>query len=431
MRNRDFDHYFILKDRMPTLQAKIDKLNEKLLAAGAPPIILKIGTPEVRRTDAAESGDYMSVQKVEISREVFAPIGKIELLAATKIDPTTQFMEHRTFTKLTRAEDEKVRSPVAPCFCDHCETNRLRIYIYTVKTAEGVSRIGSGCLDSFAGFSMSKWQEAYKAAIKATEEVEAITFTDAEAHVVIPVDQFLKEAVDQIEANGYRNGYSGGYHTGAETFRALRLKLKELEDGALTYSPQTEKRANDVKAFIIDSQMNPAKRVDDYYSNLRALLDFGHLTHRQAGLLSSAIITYDKEFKLAQEQAQKAGIGNAFFGQPKDKLLLKNLTVDGAYQKDGDWGAKTEIVLHDQQGNLFKWVATGLIDLEKGQTVHLSGTLKEHRQYTSNKYNKEMFENRITRCTFHTLEEIEALIAAPVKVKKPRKAKALDDAPSP
>lgn len=431
MRNRDFDHYFILQDRMPTLQAKIDRLNEKLRSAGAPLIVLKVGAPEVRRTDLANNGDYMKVSKVEISREVLAPIGKIELLAATKIDPTTQFMEHRTFTKLTRAEDEKVRSPVAPCFCDHCETNRLRIYIYTLKTPEGVSRVGSGCLDSFAGFSMSKWQESYRAAIKAAEEIEEITFTAAEEHAVIPVDLFLREAVSQIEANGYKNGYSGGFHTGNETFTALRFKLKELEDGELSFTPETVKRANEVKKFIIDSQANPAKRVDDYYSNLRALVDFGYLTHRQSGLLASSVISYDKEFKLAQEQAKKAGMANEFYGQPKDKLLLKNLTVEGAYPKDTQWGTQTEIVMYDQENRLFKWKATGYFELKQGQTVHLSGTLSQHRQYTSNKYNKEMFENTVTRCKFHTLEEIDELLAAPVKVKKPRKKVELDDSPSP
>lgn len=431
MRNRDFDHHYILQDRMPTLQSKIDKLNEKLKAAGAPLITLKLGEPEVRRIDPEGNGDYMPVRRVEVSREVLAPIGRIELLAATKIDPTTQFMEHRTFTKLTRAEDEKVRSPIAPCFCDHCETNRLRIYIYTLKTPEGVSRVGSGCLDSFAGFSMSKWQEAYKAAVKTVEEIEAITFTDAQEHTVIPVDLFLREAVVQIEANGYRNGYSGGYHTGGETFTVLRAKLKEIEDGEIEYSPQTVKKADEIKAFIISSQLNPVKRADDYYSNLRALLDFGHLTHRQAGLLASSVISHEKEMRQVQEQAKMAGVANAFYGSPKDKVKLKNLKVDGVYPKDGQWGPKTEIVMYDEQGHMFKWNATGLFDLKKGQTVHLTGTLAKHENWTSHKLGKEMFQNTVSHCKFHSLEEIEALIVTPVKVKKPRKARELDDSPSP
>lgn len=431
MRNRDFDHHFILQDRMPALQSKIDKLNEKLKAAGAPLIVLKIGAAEVKRIDPEGTGDYMPVRSVEVSRELLAPIGKIELLAATKIDLTTDFMEHRTFRKLTPAEDEKVRKPVSSCFCDHCETNRLRIFMYTLKTAEGLSRVGSGCLDSFAGFSMSKWQEAYKTALKAVEDAGAITFTDAQEHTVIPVDLFIREAVSQIEKNGYQNGYAGGYHTGFETFTALRAKLKELEDGELVYAPHVVKKADEVKAFIINSQLNPVKRDDDYYSNLRALLDFGHLTSRQAGLLASSVISHEKEQRQIQEQAKMVGVANAFYGAPKDKVKLKNLIVDGAYQKDGQWGPKTEIVMYDDQGHMFKWNATGLFDLKKGQTVHLTGTLAKHENWTSHKHGKEMFQNTVSHCKFHTLEEIEELIATPAKVKKPRKARELDDSPSP
>lgn len=434
MRNRDFDHYYILQDRMPSLQAKIDKLNEKLKAAKAPLIVLKLGEPEVRRIDPNGTGDYLPVRRVEVSRDVLAPIGRIELLAATKIDPTTQVMEHRTFTKLTPAEDMKVKTPVAPCFCDHCETNRLRVYIYTLKTPDGVSRVGSGCLDSFSGLeigAMGKWQEAYKNAIKAIEVVEEITFTDAQDHSVISVELFLREAVDKIAANGYHNGYTGSYHTGAETFSSLRAKLKDVEDGQIQYSPATIKKADEIKAFIIGSQLNPLKRADDYYSNLRILLDFGHLTYRQAGLLASSVISHEKEMKQVQEQAKAAGVANAFFGTPKDKLILKNLRVDGAYPKDSQWGPMIEIVMYDQQGHLFKWKTKGTFDLKKDQTVHLTGTLSKHENWTSHKLGKEMFQNTVTHCKFHTLEEIEELIATPVKVKKPRKARELDDSPSP
>lgn len=431
MRLDDFDYRYILQDRIPTLQSKIDKINEKLKAAGAPLIALKVGAPEISRIDVNGEGDYLPVQKVEISREVMAPIGRIELLAATKVDPTTQFMEHRTFTKLTREEDEKVRSPVAPCFCDHCETNRLRIYIFTLKTPEGVSRVGSGCLDSFTGFNMSKWQDGYRNAVKAVEEIEVITFTEAQQHAIMPVELFLKEAIEQIGSNGYSAGYSGNYNTGLEAFSALRAKLKDVESGEIQYSPATVKKTQEVMYFIRTSDANPARRVDDYFSNLRALLQYGHLTHRQAGLLASSVISFDKEVKQVQERAKHSTRGNEFVGQVKDKLLLKNLVVDGAYIKDGEWGPKTEIDLYDDKGIYYRWNATGVVELEKGETVHVAGTLSKHSQFYSNKFGKEMFQNNITRCKFHTLDEIEELIATPVKVKKTRKAKEIDESPSP
>lgn len=431
MRNRDFDYYYILQDRVPTLQAKIARLNEKLKSANAPLIEIGISTPEIRRAGSTVSDEYMSVVKVDISRAVEAPIGRLELLAQTKIDPTTQFMEHRTFTTLSKEEDEKIRKPVAPCFCDHCETNRMRIYIYTLKTPEGISRVGSGCLDSFAGFSMSKWQDAYASVVKAVEDASEITFTDAQEHAVIPVHIFIQEAIEQINKSGYQNGYSGGYSTGVDTFVALRAKLSDIESGSIKYAPETVKKATEIMEFIINSELNPVKRANDYYSNLRELLKFGHLTHRQAGLLASSIISHDKEMAQAKSVQSMQDIANNHYGTIGDKVFLKNLRVEGAYPKDTKFGTSTEITLYDDQGHMFRWYASGYHELKKDQLVNLSGKIVEHKTWHSNKFDKDMAQNTLKFCKFHTLEEIEELIATPPKVKKPRKAKEMDDSPAP
>lgn len=430
MRNRDFDHSYILQNRMPALQAKIDKINEKLKSAMAPLIVMTVSGPEIRRYDAKQ-GDYMSVMRVDLSRELQAPIGKIELLAATKIDPTTQFMEHRTFTKLTPEENDKIRNPLAPCLCDHCETNRLRVNIYTLKTSEGVKRVGSGCLDNFTGFKMIRWQEAYSSAVKAVEEAEQITFTDAAEHTVIPVETFLCEAIDQIAQSGYQSGYNGSYSTGMETFAVLRAKLLEVDGPEISYSPQTKAKAAEIKAFIIDSELNPIKRANDYYSNLRGLLNFGYLTVRQSGLLSSSIVSHDKEMAQLKEQSLKSTLGNTFYGTEGEKVLLKSLRVDNAYSDPNSQWAKTKITMYDDQGHMFVWNASGFIEVKKESIVNISGTLTKHNAWESKRLGKTMYENTLKFCKFHTLEEIEELIATPVKVKKPRKTKALEDSPSP
>jgi hypothetical protein len=434
MSKNETEVHYILQDRLPALEAKINKINDKLKAAGIPQLVIDVSGPEVKKIDTASTGDYMSVYTVSVSREVMAPVGRVELLAETKIDPVTEWMEHTTFTKLTPAEHKKVTEPVSACFCDHCEKNQLRIYIYTVKSPLGISRVGSGCLDNYTGFSpgkMGKWQEAYKKAVSAVEEVEAITFTDVEQHAILPVDLFLMEAVEQIQGRGYQGGYNGQFHTGSETFSALRAKLQDTENPTPSYSPTTAKKAKDVQEFLVGTQLDPAKRVDDYYRNLRSLLEFGHLTWRQAGLLASSIVSFDKEISQAKERAKAAGMANAYIGVVGEKLILKNLRVESAYADSGQWGATTDFQFYDEEGHLFRWNASGSFDIKRGETVHIEGKLTKHREWTSHKLGKQMLENTLTRCKFHTLEEIEELIANPPKAKKPRKAQVLNDTPTP
>jgi hypothetical protein len=86
--------------------------------------------------------------------------------------------------------------------------------------------------------------------------------------------------------------------------------------------------------------------------------------------------------------------------------------------------------MYDEENRLFVWEASGLKDIKVGETVNVAGTMKAPDKFYSQKHGKEMVKNVITRCTFHTLEELEELAKKPAPKAKKAKA-ALEESPAP
>lgn len=151
MQIKNNEERYVLQSRLPLLQHRIDAINEKLEAAKAPKIEILVSGPFIQRIQFGLYSRMMPVVKVELSRELNGPKGEVKMLALSTVDKKTQWMEHKTFTKLTPEQDVQVRLTDTPCLCDHCGTNRIRIYMYTLQTQEGIKRVGSGCVDDLPG----------------------------------------------------------------------------------------------------------------------------------------------------------------------------------------------------------------------------------------------------------------------------------------
>lgn len=427
MRLKENEEQFILESALPLLVAKIDKINEKLKNAKVPLISLSAGEPHIRKFGSGMFFGGLPVVKVELSRAVAAPIGEVKVLALTKVDNKTEFMEHKTFTKLTPEQDEKIRLPESPCLCEHCNRNQPRVYIYTLETPDGVKRVGSGCVEGYTGFNFKIWQAAYEKAVEAVDKYVDVDFSAVQAHSVLPVDAFMCEAVHQIEKYGYQTRADHGISTGQESFSELTLKFDALEAGDFSYPPETVELVEKVKDFFRETEFDSTKRDIDYYANMRALIQFGHLTGQQASLLGSSIAHYRGQ--MAKKAAIKTGqdLGNEFFGTVKDRIPLKNLRVDSAWPDYGQFGLTTKITMYDEKNRMFVWKASGGFDVKAGDIVHLVGTISRHETWYSKKLGKDMLENSLQRCKFHTLEEIDELISAANSPKPKRKTKPVSE----
>lgn len=422
MQIKNNEERYVLQSRLPLLQQRIDAINEKLEAAKAPKIEILVSGPFIQRIQFGLYSRMMPVVKVELSRELNGPKGEVKMLALSTVDKKTQWMEHKTFTKLTPEQDVQVRLTDTPCLCDHCGTNRIRIYMYTLQTQEGIKRVGSGCVDEFAGLQIRGWQAAYEKAVESIEQYSEIDFSVVDDHSVVPVMDFLKEAITQIKDNGYLTRNETGRSSGSETFKAVGDRM-DAENGGPTYPTATVEKAKAVRDFILKSEADPERRDQDYWSNLRSLVEFGHLTMRQSSLLCSSIKSHETHLsKLALPQ-EGASLANEHFGTEGERIPLKNLRVATAYVDEGEWGYTTKITLYDDKNRLFEWKASGRFELKPGDIVHMVGTLGKHETFESKKYDKTMFKNTLKRCKFHSLEEIDEIIEKANNPKPKRRSK--------
>lgn len=151
----------------------------------------------------------------------------------------------------------------------------------------------------------------------------------------------------------------------------------------------------------------------NYLFNLRQIIDAGYCTARHFGFLASLIPSYRKsEYKRLRDANLKE---SNYVGNIGDKISVK-VTYLETFTYDSYFGASHIHLFEDDNGNIFKWsTGTGLkftVDdihsggsqwytLDKGATIQLSGKIKDHNEYRSQK------QTVLTRCKYEVLESKE------------------------
>jgi hypothetical protein len=399
----------LLVDKIPLLQERIDKINDRLKASGAPAIQMQIGEPRVTGGDKhGIQGVCLTTAEVTLSRDVSAPIGQVKLLGKTQIDPSSRFMSHTFYSQIDDQQREHFENPMHPCHCDHCGTQRNRSVIFLFETADGIFRVGSGCADDFAGLQIKRWATAYADACAEVEKFCQISLNEAQTHVVFKVDDFLREAALVIDTMGYHSAKEYGLNgSGYVAYESLIDKADENGEIHFAYSPEILATVDKVKAYIHDSEFRPEDRNNDYFVNLRNLLTFGYLTQKQAGQLSSAVrslqIYESKQAKAEENQ----GLANHHVGVKGERDVLKNLRIDAFYHSGPEeFHPHTKIHFFDEDRNLIIWKKSGYHEPTIGEVVNLLATVNDHKSWYSKKYGKEVKETRVSRCVELTPEQV-------------------------
>lgn len=393
---------YVSVSKVESLRHKADRANEKLKAAGLPPIKISFGEPHVRSVNVSGTKYLVNAVRVEIEREVDSPVGSVEILAKSDIHTDPDNMMHKTFRKLSAEEERIVQdAPRGKQHCDHCSTSRLRSFMFTIKTPEGVSRIGSGCLEKFIGFKYRMWSDNYESLAEDLENSFDFSFADLEKDKLVEVDDFLLQASYLIETYGYFNASMGNDPTGISAFD--RIIAGETSSDMKRFNDKKDA----VKAYIMASLFDENQRSNDYFVNLRTIIGTGYLSVKQANLLASSIPSYEKNLQFLAKKAAAVNQACQHVGAEGDKLILTNLTVESAYLDFKQFGAMTKFKFFDESGVLYSWEASGEFNVEVGDKVNVAGTLKKHVKWESKKYGgKLMMDNMLTRCKFLTPEMV-------------------------
>jgi hypothetical protein len=410
----------ILADRLPILLKKIARVNEKLKAGALPLIEVTHEFNHITNVKVVGAGTVkLPMARVLIAREApSAATGYVQLLAKTTIEASlgSAAMQHRTYGEITPEQRERIQNPKEAGACDHCTSNRQRSYIFTLNTPGGTMRVGGGCLKDFMGFDMSRWTNSLNEVIDEAERLSHITFKEINEHEVIPVRMFLGEAIKHVATHGYRNRDSG-YPTGGLTFEICQALIDERESEM--EEPEMEDQVSAVIGYIKNSVNRPEDINKDYFVNLRTMLDVGYLTQNQANLIASSVASFHRfEADLAKKAANST-VGVNFIGTQKERLVLKDLRIEGVYPDHGQYGTTSKFTFIDADNNVYQWKASGFFEPEIGRVVTVQGTVKEHSTFFTKMYGKEVNCTVLTHCKFLTPEDVLAL-----ESKKPRKKSA-------
>lgn len=343
-------------------------------------------------------------------------------------------------------------APVAPSIrkggpvCDHCGTARRRNDTFVLEHQTGGQRlqVGRNCLADFLGgttakrvIELARFQREL-AGIGGEYDDE-----DLGGGSTVPTSwnptRYLAVTALVIRKVGWLSR-GQARNTGAEATADLVLYLLTPPPG-----PKAHARWQKRWAEVLDGEELPKDRVaserdyqegedtlewareipdekadaSDYLGNLRVAARLPYVNARTAGLVASAVSSYQREQgRLKRQQFQASvqakpgayvGISGQRFGAKKKgspaPLLVRFLRGGGF---DGQFGYTRILTFVDAEGRTVKVFTSGRVpeeltdDKGVGTWWHLTGTVKKHAEY------KGIKETSLSRCSWEPAEAPEA-----------------------
>lgn len=274
--------------------------------------------------------------------------------------------------------------------CDHCKTERNRrqtFILKNVKTDE-FKQVGGSCLKDFLNNDDPQAAASYLETMMAM----AVYFgeLDEDGYVpgsgatqYIPTKPILTLAAAAIRQDGFISAKRGEEIMCMSTGQLVAFNLtgNPPASAKLNYLPCDSERAIVVEAWLLSELFNEQSQESTYTHNLRVLALLGASPVKSIPLMASAVIAYDRHIAECDRQAKSSL--SSYVGKVSDKVVDLEVTKKSAKVIPGDlWGDKILYIFEDKAGNVLNWYSSGKgIDIPDGSIIHLSGTVKAHKEY--------------------------------------------------
>jgi hypothetical protein len=126
----------------------------------------------------------------------------------------------------------------------------------------------------------------------------------------------------------------------------------------------------------------------DYEQNLRLVAAQATLVPKHAGILASAVVSYERAVGETNKRAARAP--SEHYGEVGQRVELE-VTVEGAIPIENKWGTAAIVTYRDVEGRAFLW-RTGARHGAVGTLVRLRGSIKRHSEFRGEK------QTELTRC---------------------------------
>lgn len=291
--------------------------------------------------------------------------------------------------------------------CTHCSTTRSRNTTYVLTNGDRFEVVGSSCLKDFCGIDPA-WV-ALRAGVAKLGEIGGVlgsrheeSVSDFLPWVALAVrtqcgGRYIgKQEAERLSWERYNSGQARygerEVWTTMQEVNALQnaWAMRRSNPGQPAVEPTDEDKAQAeaVRQYVLT--LDPAQST--YNQNLVALVKSDVLLHNHRGLVASAFSGYLREQRtIAEAKIRAQRPPSQFVGTVGQSGLTLEAEVIFTKQIEGNYGTSTLISFVTDKGEVCKWFASGVWDLEKGDRITIRGSVKGH-QYRGEK------QTVLTRC---------------------------------
>ena len=386
--------YTILSHRVAELEKRVARLNKK----GGNIVLTVVNADRLEKyapCDPDIGGEcWRSV--ADVSLDGLAPViaGWTFLAALERLDNGQNVVTSAPGTEVP------IQYRDAEPNCDHCGTNRRRIYTFILRSDSGeYKQVGKTCLQDF--LRCSDAGEATRIfGLLGVLEVWSNLDEDGEdgGGRVRGYDALMMIAATVCEIRS--NGWVSRSKALADEQPTADAVLDTLASKKLVFTDSDVEHARKTLDWVTDLEPK-----SDYEHNLKAILadgPDGFVRTKHAGFACSAVSAYNNAVARAEREAELAnGVPSVHFGEIKKRYKGLTAKVTRISYTSGMYGTTTIVGLVLPGGEQLVWFASSGIsgctdeDALKGQTIKLDGTVKAHNEF------RGVAQTQLTRCKFH------------------------------
>lgn len=267
--------------------------------------------------------------------------------------------------------------------CEHCKTTRRRsITVLLVNDAGTVRPVGKSCLAEYAGGSIRAdiLAELLSVGERFAQAFGVAAQSDPDS---APVVDIVACAQLLIAAHGFVGASDGGFGRAVPTVQRLRECI----------APLGERRGEVIPAELTDAQRQSARDAiaavangddSEYARNLAATVsvEWAQITGRgnKLGILASLPLAAERAARKAAEKGAESNPGE-WVAELGEKVTLSG-TVTGVSSFEGTYGMSWIVKVATPLGAVKMFTtARGLIALETGAEVTITGTVRSHDEF--------------------------------------------------
>lgn len=377
--------YSIPVDNLPRVRAVIARINKRASKLGMQPLTLQIGEAKLGiATRVALSDGRTQADKTETQLAPVTIGGEQPVLSGYAFMAKLDFSAGAT--PLVLGMDVPTEYLTCSPDCDHCKKARERHTTFVLREIETGRhlQVGRSCLtDFFNGddpFAKTAWLQALYEIHDDLTDYEEYYGGDATANRV-PVEDVLEAACAEVRVSGYLSKDKAELLLLLSTADAVREHFmpRRGRSSLAPIQPTDREKAQRIRAWLASPEMDAERNRSTYLHNIATLGGADSVSMRHVGILSSAVAAFDHHElrRLAAEDTRES----QYVGEPEGKID-RPVTILGRTLIPGEkYGDKMLYRMRDDDGNVMVWFCTGADIGVPGERLHITGTVKDHREY--------------------------------------------------